>query len=187
MRSSPRKGIKALKIDRLCKRLGVTKGSFYWHFTDMAGYRAALVDYWGTFRDQDRRQFGELTGSPPRERLSQMRTSLYWARGTGRWNAPCVSGTHGHRRRRQRRAADQRVLEAVSLAFVDSRVRPGTTPNARGGVGGTVPRHHAQAVTIRVETAARSPGPQFPRSGRRLGGRPPVHRYWAWNRAHRKV
>jgi len=125
MRSSPRKGIKALKIDRLCKRLGVTKGSFYWHFTDMAGYRAALVDYWGTFRDQDRRQFGEMTGSPPRERLSQMRTSLYWARGTGRWNAPCVSGTHGHRRRRQRRAADQRVLEAVSLAFVDSRVRRG--------------------------------------------------------------
>jgi len=28
-------GIKALKIDRLCRRLGVTKGSFYWHFTDM--------------------------------------------------------------------------------------------------------------------------------------------------------
>jgi Bacterial regulatory proteins, tetR family len=24
-------GIKALKIDRLCRRLGVTKGSFYWH------------------------------------------------------------------------------------------------------------------------------------------------------------
>jgi AcrR family transcriptional regulator len=30
-------GIKALKIDRLCRRLDVTKGSFYWHFTDIAG------------------------------------------------------------------------------------------------------------------------------------------------------
>jgi AcrR family transcriptional regulator len=29
-------GIKALKIERLCRRLGVTKGSFYWHFTDFA-------------------------------------------------------------------------------------------------------------------------------------------------------
>ena len=36
-------GMKALKIDRLSHRLGVTKGSFYWHFTDIAGYRAALV------------------------------------------------------------------------------------------------------------------------------------------------
>jgi AcrR family transcriptional regulator len=36
-------GIKAMKIDRLCRRLDVTKGSFYWHFTDIAGYRAALV------------------------------------------------------------------------------------------------------------------------------------------------
>jgi AcrR family transcriptional regulator len=25
-------GIKALKIDRLCRRLDVTKGSFYWPF-----------------------------------------------------------------------------------------------------------------------------------------------------------
>lgn len=33
-------GLEALKVDRLCTRLGVTKGSFYWHFKDMAGYRA---------------------------------------------------------------------------------------------------------------------------------------------------
>ncbi len=30
-------GIKALTIHRLCRRLGVTKGGFYWHFTDIAG------------------------------------------------------------------------------------------------------------------------------------------------------
>jgi AcrR family transcriptional regulator len=29
-------GIKALKIDRLCRHLAVTKGSFYWHLTDIA-------------------------------------------------------------------------------------------------------------------------------------------------------
>ena len=40
-------GIKALKIDRLCDRLGVTKGSFYWHFDGMPSYRAALVESWG--------------------------------------------------------------------------------------------------------------------------------------------
>ena len=29
-------GIKSLKVGRLCTRLGVTKGSFYWHFADIA-------------------------------------------------------------------------------------------------------------------------------------------------------
>ena len=53
-------GIKALKIDRLCSRLGVTKGSFYWHFTDIASYRAALVEAWGELRDEDRRHFGDV-------------------------------------------------------------------------------------------------------------------------------
>ena len=28
-------GVKALTLGQLCSRLGVTKGSFYWHFSDM--------------------------------------------------------------------------------------------------------------------------------------------------------
>ena len=73
-------GIKALKIDRLCRRLGVTKGSFYWHFTDIAGYRAALVEAWSELRDEDRSHFGDLAPMPPRERLSQLMMSLLGAR-----------------------------------------------------------------------------------------------------------
>src|ERR1700709_1520704 len=73
-------GIKALKIDGLCRRLGVTKGSFYWHFTDLNTYRSALVQAWGQKRDEDRRHFSGATGTPPRERLSQMMSSLVSAR-----------------------------------------------------------------------------------------------------------
>ncbi|WP_131809997.1 TetR/AcrR family transcriptional regulator, partial [Mycolicibacterium mucogenicum] len=40
-------GLKALKIDRLCARLNVTKGSFYWHFANIAAYRTALIQGWG--------------------------------------------------------------------------------------------------------------------------------------------
>ena len=64
-------GIKALTIHRLCRRLGVTKGGFYWHFTDIAGYRAALVQAWSELRDDDRRHFGELAELPPRERVAR--------------------------------------------------------------------------------------------------------------------
>jgi len=112
-------GIKALKIDRLCNRLTVTKGSFYWHFTDIAAYRAALVQAWGELRGDDRRDLGELAGLPPGERLSEMMSSL-------------VSPRHGTLERAMRewartddaaaasvRAADLRVLAAVRQAYLD--------------------------------------------------------------------
>jgi hypothetical protein len=73
-------GIKSLKVDRLCSRPRVTKGSFYWHFTDIASYRMALVDAWAASRGEERRHFGGPTATAPRQRLSQMMTTLVDAR-----------------------------------------------------------------------------------------------------------
>lgn len=112
-------GIKALKIDRLCGRLAVTKGSFYWHFTDIAGYRAALIDAWGELRDEDRRHFGEMTRMPPRERLSQMMSSLL---GTRHWTLERAMREWARTDEAVAasvRAADQRILDAVRRAFLD--------------------------------------------------------------------
>jgi AcrR family transcriptional regulator len=112
-------GIKALKIDRLCSRLSVTKGSFYWHFTDIAGYRSALVQAWGELRDDDRRHFGALAGLPPRERLSQMMSSLvsprHWTleRAMREWARTDDDAAASVR------AADHRVLAAVRQAYLD--------------------------------------------------------------------
>jgi AcrR family transcriptional regulator len=112
-------GIKALKIDRLCRRLEVTKGSFYWHFTDIATYRIALVQAWGELRGDDRRDLGELAGLPPRERLSEMMSSLvsprHWTleramREWARTDADVAASVH---------AADLRVLAAVRQAYLD--------------------------------------------------------------------
>lgn len=71
-------GMKALKIDRLCDQLGVTKGSIYWHFDGMPSYRTALIEAWAELRDEDRRHIDEMGDIPPRERLSKMMTSLHW-------------------------------------------------------------------------------------------------------------
>src|SRR5690606_15051245 len=39
-------GINGIKIQRLCDRLGVTKGSFYWHFQDLDAFLGALAARW---------------------------------------------------------------------------------------------------------------------------------------------
>ena len=113
-------GIETLKIDRLCARLGVTKGSFYWHFKDMAGYRAALVEAWAELGDRDRSHFRELGRLAPRERLARMMTSLLgerqWMleRAMREWarTEPAVAASV--------RTADERVLAAVRQTFVDA-------------------------------------------------------------------
>jgi len=39
-------GPQALKAVRLARILGVTTGSFYWHFEGLADFRSGLVEYW---------------------------------------------------------------------------------------------------------------------------------------------
>jgi len=39
-------GPEALKAARLARRLGVTTGSFYWHFGCVADFQSELLEYW---------------------------------------------------------------------------------------------------------------------------------------------
>ncbi len=39
-------GVTAVRVEPLALRLGVTKGSFYWHFRDRAALLSALLDWW---------------------------------------------------------------------------------------------------------------------------------------------
>lgn len=41
-------GPKALKAEPLARRLGTTKGSFYWHFDDVQAFQAAMMETWET-------------------------------------------------------------------------------------------------------------------------------------------
>lgn len=39
-------GVDAVRVERIAKALGVSKGSFYWHFKDRADLLSALLDLW---------------------------------------------------------------------------------------------------------------------------------------------
>ena len=117
-------GVRALKVERLCQQLGVTRGSFYWHFEDMDGYRAALVESWNTFLERDRQSLAELDALPPRERLSTMMIALvspqHWMleRAMREWarSDPVAAANI--------RAADRRLLHSVTKAYTDYGFSP---------------------------------------------------------------
>jgi AcrR family transcriptional regulator len=122
-------GITALKIDRLCSRLDVTKGSFYWHFTDIAGHRATLIEAWGELRDDDRNHFACMSAIAPWERLSQMMSSL-------------LSASHWMLERAMREWARTDDAVAASVRAADQRLprSPSTSTSPKGCPNYSYPR-----------------------------------------------
>ena len=39
-------GFDALKADVLARKLGVSRGSFYWHFADLRAFHARVIEHW---------------------------------------------------------------------------------------------------------------------------------------------
>ena len=44
-------GLESVTIDRLCANLGLTKGSFYWHFKGSQEFLQSMADYWSNSAD----------------------------------------------------------------------------------------------------------------------------------------
>lgn len=64
-------GVAAVAVEPLARRLGVTKGSFYWHFPSREALLAAALDQWEAMEQET--VFGKLEAFPdPRERLRNL-------------------------------------------------------------------------------------------------------------------
>jgi len=63
------RGIDGLRVEVLAKELGVTKGSFYWHFKDRQDLLAGVLEIWraGRIRDIDKQ-----TGASPGQERQQL-------------------------------------------------------------------------------------------------------------------
>ncbi|GGF55071.1 TetR family transcriptional regulator [Marmoricola endophyticus] len=69
-------GVEALQINRLCSELGVTRGSFYWHFADVAELRSAVAERWRAETRAVLEELGRVGTLPPGERLELMTLRL---------------------------------------------------------------------------------------------------------------
>ena len=69
-------GVGAVKVARLCRELGVTKGSFYWHFDDLEALKKAVADLWCAQTGAALSDMSALDDLPPLERIRIMATQL---------------------------------------------------------------------------------------------------------------
>ena len=105
-------------------KLKVSRGSFYWHFTDMPAYRSAVVEAWGSLQDRNRRPFENMPDVDPPKRLSVMMQTLvepqHWAleRAMRVWALTDDAVSASVQR------SDARVLRAVRQAFIDCGFEP---------------------------------------------------------------
>ncbi|MGW1739569.1 TetR/AcrR family transcriptional regulator [Nocardia sp. NPDC001965] len=114
-----REGVGAIRIPRLCQELGVTKGSFYWHFDDVEQLTAAMADRWSAVQSETVRELGAFAAIPVEERIEKMAAMLvdrrHWmvettVREWSRSNPKVADAV---------RILDQRVFETVYRTMLD--------------------------------------------------------------------
>ncbi len=71
-----RDGVAAVRIPRLCAELGVTKGSFYWHFDDIDQLLEAIAGHWCGVQSDAAHGLSALDALPVGERLEAMAALL---------------------------------------------------------------------------------------------------------------
>jgi len=62
-------GPQALRVEAIARELGTTKGSFYWHFADLAALKAAMLAAWEQVATTDITTAVRQSGLPAREQL----------------------------------------------------------------------------------------------------------------------
>lgn len=113
-------GVAGVAVEPIAARLGTTKGSFYWHFSDFAAYRVALLEAWAGLQDEGRHRFMNMPGAQPRQRLQAMMQELMGPhlysleRAMRVWALTDESVAEGVRR------SDMQVLGAVHQIFIDA-------------------------------------------------------------------
>jgi AcrR family transcriptional regulator len=65
-------GAAAVRVESLARALGVTKGSFYWHFPTRAAFLRAMLQHWEATATAAIITAVEQAGGTPSERLSRL-------------------------------------------------------------------------------------------------------------------
>lgn len=106
-RSLASAGISALRAEKLARSIGTTKGSFYWHFRDVADFQSAMLAYWRIKATDEVISKAGALGSQPRQDLYALVDSLSELQGETN------DGVRAEAALRQWAATDEAVFQAV--------------------------------------------------------------------------
>ena len=82
-------GVEALRVDRLAKKLGVSRSSFYWYFKDRNDLRDQLIDLWEYESTSIGTSNPRLHKLPPKECLEEMMYMIL-EKDLGRYDAAMI-------------------------------------------------------------------------------------------------
>jgi AcrR family transcriptional regulator len=107
-------GVDGLRVEVLAKKLGVTKGSFYWHFKDRRDLLDAVLEVWKEGRIRDIRK---QTSAQPGEELAALRHTIdVYSTGRSRKGLPIELAMREWARRDTRAEKVVEEVDAERLA-----------------------------------------------------------------------
>ena len=120
LRALAKSGASALKADTLAASLGVSRGSFYWHFADVGAFHAAVLQHWREVAYDN--VVREVEGTPE-NRLAALverafRADVRLERAMRSW------GTVDARARAMVEAIDTRRLKYIRQLLVEAGLAP---------------------------------------------------------------
>ncbi|MFE7740794.1 TetR/AcrR family transcriptional regulator [Nocardia sp. NPDC057455] len=119
-----REGVSAVRIPRLCQELGVTKGSFYWHFDDIEQLMEAMADRWSALQTEIIRALGAIESVPVEQRIANMAANLI-DQGTWATEATVREWARSDEKVAATvRALDQQIFETVQKAMLELGFAP---------------------------------------------------------------
>ena len=107
-------GVERLRVEVLATRLGVTKGSFYWHFKDRRDLQDAVLDFWKEGRIRDIRK--QTQAQPGGEAAALLHTIEVYASARNRKGIAIEGAVRDWARRDPQAAAVVEEVDAERLA-----------------------------------------------------------------------
>ncbi len=115
-------GFAALKAEPLAKAIGVSRGSFYWHFADIGAFHTAILKHW---REVAAEQIiANLEAASGNDNPLQLLLRQAFGGKLSLENAVRSWATHDPRARRAVRAIDRRRLSYVERLLRASGLSP---------------------------------------------------------------
>ena len=118
-------GVGALAVEALARRLGVTKGSFYWHFKNRETLLQAALNRWEADDDAELQHHIGTAGDAPRRRLGAL---FRWVSGEAqahRIYAALLQALDHPLVRPTMMRVSQRRMDFLETAFREAGLDPG--------------------------------------------------------------